>query len=136
MSVTSRFARRFRFLTLFQASLFAGALYDLAFAVLMVVAPGVPAQVLGIPLPGEPFYLWVMATLLAMLAALYVLVAREPRRYSGMIPIAVVGRLLGALAFAVAAIRDPKLLPGIAVLAVCDFALGVSPALFWYPVRK
>jgi len=136
MSVTSRFARRFRFLTLFQASLFAGALYDLAFAVLMVVAPGVPARVLGIPLPGEPFYLWVMATLLAMLAALYVLVAREPRRYSGMIPIAVVGRLLGALAFAVAAIRDPKLLPGIAVLAVCDFALGASPALFWYPVRK
>jgi uncharacterized membrane protein (DUF4010 family) len=136
MSVTARFARRFHFLALLQASLFAGALYDLAFAALMVLAPGVPARVLGLPLPGEPFYLWVMAILLAMLAFLYLLAAREPRRYSGIIPIAVTGRLLGALAFAVAGYRDPRLLPGIAVLAVCDLALGISPALFWYTVRK
>jgi tetrahydromethanopterin S-methyltransferase subunit F len=136
MSVTARFARRFRFLSLLQASLVAGAAYDLVFAALMVVAPGVPARVLGLPLPGAPFYLWVMATLLGMLAALYILAARDPRRYSGVIPVAVAGRLLGALAFTVAACLDPRLLPGIAVLAVCDFALGATPALFWYPVRK
>jgi hypothetical protein len=136
MSVTARFARRFRFLSLLQASLVAGAVYDLVFSVLMVVAPGVPARVLGLPLPGAPFYLWVMATLLGMLAVLYLLAARDPRRYSGVIPVAVVGRLLGALAFTVAAILDRRLLPGIAVLAVCDFALGATPALFWYPVRK
>ena len=136
MSVTARFARRFRFLALLQASLVAGALYDLIYAFFMVVAPGLPARVLRLPLPGEPFYLWVMATLLGMLAVLYLLAARDPRRYSGVIPVAVAGRLLGALAFAVAAFRDPKLLPGIAVLAVCDFVLGAAPALFWYPVRK
>jgi uncharacterized membrane protein (DUF4010 family) len=136
MGVTARFARRFRFLALLQWSLVAGAVYDLLFAACMVVAPGVPARVLRLPLPGEPFYLWVMATLLAMLAALYLLAARDPRRYSGVIPVAIVGRLVGALAFAFAAFENPGLLPGIAVLAVCDFVLGAAPALFWLPVRK
>ncbi|HTQ79093.1 MAG TPA: hypothetical protein VMM92_03790, partial [Thermoanaerobaculia bacterium] len=87
-------------------------------------------------LPGEPFYLWVMATLLAMLACLYLLAARDPRRYSGVIAVAIVGRMVGALAFVVAAVTEPALLPGIAVLAACDFVLGAAAALFWLPVER
>jgi hypothetical protein len=136
MSVTARFARRFRFLALLQASLVFGALYDLVFALFMVVAPGLPTRILRLPLPGEAFYLWLMATLLAMLAALYLLAAHDPRRYSGVILVAIAGRLCGAVAFAVAGFTEPRLLPGIAVLAVCDFALGAAPALFWLPIHR
>jgi hypothetical protein len=136
MSVTARFAHRFRLLALLQASLVVGAMYDLIFAVFMVVAPGLPTRILRLPLPGEAFYLWLMAVLLGMLACLYLLAARDPRRYSGIIVVAIAGRLCGALAFTVAAIVEPRLLPGVAVLAVCDFALGAAPALFWLPLQR
>ena len=52
--MTSPFVRRFRLLTLLRGSLVAGALYDLAFAVLMVAAPQVPARILKLPLPPLP----------------------------------------------------------------------------------
>jgi len=136
MSVTARFARRFRFLALLQASLVVGAVYDLVFAVFMIVAPGLPTRILRLPLPGEAFYLWVMAVLLGMVASLYLVAARDPRRYSGIIVVAIVGRICGALAFTVAGIVNPALLPGIAVLAVCDFVLGAAPALFWLPLPR
>jgi hypothetical protein len=136
MTVTARLARRFRFLALLQASLVAGAVYDLVYALLMVVAPAWAAGILRLPLPGERFYLWLLAILLSMLAALYLLAAREPRRYSGIIPVAVGGRLCGALAFALAGITEPRLAPGIYVLAVCDLLLGLAPALLWLVVRK
>ena len=66
-----RFSRRFRFLTLLRASLVVGALYDLLFAFLMVLAPGLVASRLDLPLPGESFYLWLLAVLLTMVAAVY-----------------------------------------------------------------
>jgi hypothetical protein len=130
------FARRFRALALLQASLAAGAVYDLVFAVLMVAAPGLPARLLALPLPGEAFYLWLLATLLAMLAALYLLAAHDPRRYSGVIAVAVAGRIAGALAFAWAAFREPGLSRGLLPLAACDLLLGVAPAAFWAPIRR
>jgi hypothetical protein len=136
MRSTAPFARRFRALVLLQASLAAGAVYDLAFAALMVAAPGLPARVLGLPLPGEAFYLWILATLLAMLAALYLLAAHDPRRYSGVIAVAVAGRIAGALAFAWAAFREPGLARGLLPLAACDLLLGTAPAVFWAPIRK
>jgi hypothetical protein len=120
------FARRFRALILLQASLVAGAIYDLVFAVLMVAAPRLPARALGLPLPGAAFYLWTLATLLAMLAVLYLLAAHDPRRYSGVIAVAIGGRTVGALAFAWAALREPGLARGLLPLA----------AAFWAPIRK
>jgi hypothetical protein len=137
MSVTAHFARRFRFLTLLRASLLVGALYDLAFAGLMVAAPGVPARLLHLPLPPLPraaFYLWVMAVLLAMLAALYYLAARDTRRYSGIVVVAICGRLLGGLAMAAAALRGPDL-AGLWPLAAADLGFGIAHAVFWWPLR-
>src|ERR1700710_3295799 len=99
MAMTSSYARRFRLLTLLRWSRAAGAAYALGFAVLMMAAPGVPARIFNLPLPPLPrgaFYLWILATLLAMLALLYLAAAHDPRRYSAIIAVAIGGRLAGA----------------------------------------
>lgn len=128
MSVRAQFAHRFRMLRFLRASLVLGALYDLAFAAMMVVAPGPVAGLLGLPLPGAPFYLWLLATLLAMLAALYLIAARHPRRYDAVIVVAIAGRWIGALAFAVAALRGSGL-GALYLLAAADAAFGSAHAV-------
>lgn len=136
-ATTARFARRFRSLALLRASLVAGALYDLAFAVLMVAAPELPARLLHLPLPPLPraaFYLWVLAILLAMLAALYLLAASDLRRYSGIVAVAAAGRVLGGIAFLLAARRGPDL-GGLLPLAAADLAFGLAHAALWWQVR-
>jgi hypothetical protein len=138
MSMTSSFARRFRLLTLLRTSLVVGAVYDLLFAVAMVAAPGIPARILLLPLPPLPqgaFYLWIMATLLLMLACLYLAAAHDPRRYSAVVAVAIGGRILGALAFVIAALRDPAL-SGLYPLAAADFAFGAVHAASWWPIRS
>jgi len=138
MTVTSAYARRFRLLTLLRASLIAGAVYDLGFAVLMVAAPGVPARIFNLPLPPLPqgaFYLWILATLLAMLAALYLAAAGDPRRYSAIIAVAIGGRTLGAAVLVAAFLRGPDL-GGLLPLAAADFAFGAVHAASWWPLRS
>lgn len=137
MALTSPYVRRFRLLSLLRASLIAGAVYDLGFAVLMVAAPGVPARVLNLPLPPPAgvFYLWVVATLLAMLAVLYLVAAHDPRRYSAIIEVAISGRFLGALVFTVTALRGPDL-GGLYPLAAADLAFGAVHAASWWPIRS
>lgn len=138
MALTSTFARRFHLLTLLRASLAAGAVYDFAFAVLMVAAPQVPARMLDLPLPPLPegrFYLWILATLLTMLAGLYLAAARDPRRYSAIIGIAIGGRALGALAFTLAAVTGNGL-GGLIPLAVADLTFSAVHAGAWFPIRS
>lgn len=138
MALTSPYARRFRLLSTLRASLIAGAVYDLGFAVLMVTAPQVPARLFDLPLPGLPrgtFYLWILATLLLMLACLYLTAARDPRRYSAIIAVAIGGRTLGAVAFLAAALRGPDL-GGLYPLAAADFAFGAVHAASWLPIRS
>jgi hypothetical protein len=137
MSVTADFARRFRFLTLLRASLVIGAVYDVSFAVLMLAAPQLPARLLHLPLPPLPagaFYLWVMATLLCMLAAVYILAARDTRRYSGIVVVAIAGRIAGGLLMTLAAIRGPDL-AGLWPLAAADLGFGLAHAMLWLPIR-
>jgi hypothetical protein len=138
MALTSPYARRFRLLSTLRASLVAGAVYDLGFAVLMVAAPEVPARLFRLPLPPRPrgaFYLWILATLLVMLAALYLAAARDPRRYSAVIAVAIGGRILGAAAFLAAALRGPDL-GGLFPLAAADFTFGAVHAATWWPIRS
>ena len=138
MALTSPFVRRFRLLALLRASLVAGAVYDLVFAVLMVAAPAVPARILTLPLPPLPrgaFYLWILAILLAMLALLYLAAAYDPRRYSAIIAVAIGGRIVGALAFVIAASTGQDL-RGLLPLAVADFAFGAAHAAAWLPIRS
>lgn len=125
---------RFRWLRLLRISLVAGAVYDLGFAVCMVWVPGLPATQLGLPLPGESFYLWIMAVFLTMLAVLYLSAAHDPRRYSAIIVVAIAGRFLGATAFTLAALRSPDL-TGLYPLAAADALFGLLHAVFWWPLR-
>jgi hypothetical protein len=137
MTVNARFARRFRSLVLLRASLGLGALYDACFAVLMVAAPELTARRLGLPLPPLPqgaFYLWILAILLLMLAALYTLAARDTRRYSGIVGVAIGGRLLGGAALLAAAWRHPGL-GGLYPLGAADLGFGLAHAAFWWPLR-
>ncbi|HEV7667011.1 MAG TPA: hypothetical protein VGS22_00680 [Thermoanaerobaculia bacterium] len=129
------YPRRFFFIRLLGASLVLGALYDAAFAVVMVVAPELPRRILRLPLPGADFYLWLIAVLLLMLAALYLTAAHDLRRYTGIILVAIAGRLLGAAVLALAAQRDPQL-AGLWPLAAADFAFGAVHAVSWVAIRK
>lgn len=138
MTMASPFVRRFRLLALLQGSLVAGALYDLAFAVLMVAAPQVPARLLALPLPPLPegrFYLWIIAVFLLILATLYLAAAQDPRRYSAIIAVAIGGRVLGAAVFVVAALTGSGL-QGLLPLAAADFAFGAAHAVAWWPIRS
>jgi hypothetical protein len=135
MKTGPHFARRFRWLKLLRASLVAGALYDFFFAVVMATAPELVARPLRLPLPGERFYLLFMAVLLAMLAALYLLAARDPRRYAGVVAVAIAGRLAGALAFAGAAAGRADL-AGLYPVAAADAAFAAAHTAFWWPIRS
>jgi len=133
----SRFARRFRLLTLLRASLILGALYDLFFAALMTLAPELPARWFALPLPPLPegrFYLWLLAILLAMLAVLYLAAAHDPRRYSAVLGVAIVGRTLGAVALG-AAFRSTGL-TGLLPLAFADLGFASVHALCGWPLRS
>ena len=125
------FARRFRFLKLLRLSLVAGAAYDAVFALLMVAAPGRLAEWFELPLPAD-FYLWLLAVLLVMLAALYLEAARDPRRYSTVVRVAIAGRLLGALVLGLAAWREPAF-SGLWIAAGADAAFGLAHAYLWVP---
>jgi hypothetical protein len=135
MSVVTDFARRFRFLTLLRASLVLGALWDVAFALLLAFAPEASARAFDLPLPPLPegaFYLWIFAVVLLMLAAMYILAARDTRRYSGIVGVAIGGRILGGLVLFLAALRVPGLVP----MAAADLGFGIAHAVFWLPIRS
>jgi hypothetical protein len=138
MSVVVDFARRFRFLTLLRASLVLGALWDIAFALLLAFAPEAAARVFELPLPPLPegaFYLWILGVVLLMLAALYLLAARDTRRYSGIVGVAIGGRILGGLVLLFAALR-PLGVPGLVPMAAADLGFGIAHAAFWLPIRS
>lgn len=135
MTLGAHFAHRFRLLKLLRASLVAGALYDFALAASLAAVPELPARLLGLPLPGESFYLAFMAIALTMLAAFYLLAAKDPRRYSGIIVVAIAGRLLAAAALARAAWDRPDL-GGLYPLATADAAFGLVHAACWWPARS
>ncbi len=129
------FPRRFLFIRLLGASLVLGAIYDAAFALIMVVAPDLPHRLLRLPLPGADFYLRLIAVFLLMLAALYLTAAHDLRRYTGIILVAIAGRLLGAAVLGASAWSDPSL-SGLWPLAAMDLAFGAVHAISWWMIRK
>lgn len=111
----------------------AGALYDLFFAALMVLAPELPERLLGLVPPADP-YLWLIAVLLSMLAFFYLYAAYDPVSYEGNVLVAIGGRALGAAVMGFAAYRDPALW-GFAVLAAGDLAFALAHTAFYLPIR-
>lgn len=74
-----------------------GGAYDVAFAAAILLFPEASSAWLSIPLPADPIYFRFIAVFLLILAALYLLPAREPRRYQGVVLVAAAGRFAGFL---------------------------------------
>lgn len=99
----------------------AGAAYDLAFATAILGFPDAAASWMHLELPDDRVYFGLVGVLLILLAGLYGLAARQPRRYAGVIGVAAAGRLLGA-AYLTAA--------GVAGSGSVFLALGAGDAAF------
>lgn len=115
-------------------SLRLGAAYDFAFALAFVAAPGSVSASLDLPLPGERFYLWLLAVLLAILGGFYLLVARDPARHRELVWMAVLGRAAGACVLALATFGRPEL-AGLWIPAAGDLAFAIAHALLARPLR-
>lgn len=134
MKVTRRFARRFRLLKLLRSALVLGGAFDLGLAILLVAAPGRFGETLSRPLIAEPVMAWLLAALLACLAGLYFLAAKDPRRYAGVVLVLVGGRILGSAALGAGAFSQPAA-GGLWLFAVLDLAFAAVIALAWLPLR-
>ena len=102
-----------------------GAIYDLAFALLMVLIPDAAAATLGVPLATPRPYLWLIALLLGMLATVYALAAYDLRRFDAVPLVAGIGRLLGAAVFVVWSRQEPGA-TGLWALALADGFFGLG----------
>jgi hypothetical protein len=116
-------------------SLVAGAAYDFLFALLMLLAPGLVARQLALPLPGEPFYLRVLAALLAIAGAVYLVAARDPLRNRQLVAIAIVGRFAGFLALGGSALGRPEL-AGLWLPAAGDLGFALLHLATAGPLRR
>ena len=122
------------YLWVLRVSLTVGGIYDLVLAALLALVPELTLGLLALPLPQEPFYLWLLVVLVSMVAALYLLAAYDPMGYAGNILVAIGGRFAaGVVMFAVAAGRSD--LSGLYVLAAADLAFAVVHAVCWWPCR-
>ena len=123
------------YLHFLKLSLWAGAAYDVAFAAAMFLIPAFAADLMGLRLPGDPYYLQLIAVLLLMLATMYLFAAYDPKAYAGNIAVAIVGRFLGFCVLLYHALTDPTL-PGLYMLAFSDLLFAVVHAVFWWPIRR
>lgn len=124
---------RSRLLFWLQLSLVAGALYDLFFAGLLVLAPELPQRLLELEPPAQP-YLWLIALFLVMLAGFYLYAAYDPVSYEGNVLVAIGGRALGAAVMGFVAWREPALW-GFGCLAAGDLFFAAAHAAFYLPIR-
>jgi hypothetical protein len=97
--------------------------YDALFALLLVAFPAEISATFRLPLPGERFYLWLIALFLASLGAFYILVARNPVARRDFLGLAIAIRLLGAVVIAGAAWGRPDL-GGLWLIAGGDLLFG------------
>jgi hypothetical protein len=134
MKLSRRFARRFRLLELLRAVLFVGAAVNTGIAVALTALPRRAAETLGLALPDGRVVLWLLAGVLVTSSALYLLAARDPRRYSGVIVALVAGRVLGSAALGAGALARAE--PGqLWLFAAVELAFAVALAGCWLPLR-
>lgn len=115
-------------------SMAAGAVYDLAFGIAMLLAHERAAGILGIEPPDDPLYLRFGGLLLLVLGALYLLPARDPERYRGVALVAAAGRLAGFL-FLFAAWRAGRP-PVFLGLCCADLTFALVHAFFLARTRR
>jgi len=118
----------------------AGALYDLAFAVVNLAFPIWASGVLQIPLPADQIYLRLTGVFLFILALVYMLPVIHPGRYLGVVVVAILGRAAGAIFLSCAALlydqpRTFLLLAGGDLFFACVHALLLWRARGGNPLR-
>jgi hypothetical protein len=112
----------------------AGAAFDAGFGVGLLFFHRAAGRLFGIEPPGDPVYLRLVGLLLVILAAIYALAGRDPRRYAAVVPIAAVGRLAGAVYFAVVWLGGAP--PAFAGFAVSDLGLALWHARAFAVARR
>lgn len=135
MSHREHFARRFRFQRLLQGSLAIGGLFNLVLGALLGLTPDTAVALLQLSRPSPGFYLQLLATLAALLGCYYLLAASDVRRYSGIVALAICGRLLVGLVLLFAAASDPSL-AGLNFLAGTEILFGAIHAASWWSIRS
>lgn len=115
-------------------SMGAGAFYDFAFAAAILAFTHPAASLLGLDVPADAVYLHLNGVFLILLGAIYLLAARRPERYQGVVAVAAAGRALGFVYFMLAwsAGRPPAFL----VLALGDLAFAVVHAVLLLRARR
>jgi len=91
------------FLKLVRYAMLAGALYDLAFAFPILLAPGWLAGILGLAMPQQEIYLRFTSVFLFSVPVFYLMPFLHPGRYFGNVVAAAVLRSAGGI-FMVAAV--------------------------------
>ena len=76
-------------------TMMAGAIYDFVFAVAILFFTAPSAALLRLDLPEDTTYLRFNGVFLLMLTGMYLFAAHAPRRYKGVVAVAIVGRLIG-----------------------------------------
>ncbi len=104
-----------------------GAVYDLGFAVAILIFTAPAAGFIGLAVPADAVYLKLNGIFLLLLAGLYSLPAAAPRRYAGVVAVAAAGRTLGFLFFA--GIWAAGAAPAFLVLGVVDLIFGAAHAV-------
>ncbi len=117
------------------ATLVAGALYDFAFAITMVAAPRLLEAGFSLPLPGEPFYLRLIAVLLVIAGGFYWITARDPRSRRAYVAVAIAGRTAGFVALALSALERPAL-SGLWIAAGGDLLFAFAHAVTGRSLRR
>ena len=119
---------------LFGRVMAAGAAYDGAFGLAILGPTRAAAATLGLEVPADPIYLYLNGVFLLLLAALYALPARDPKRYQALAPVSAAGRLLGfgLFAWGWAGGRPPAFL----ALAAADLGIGAATLWTWTRARR
>ena len=100
----------------------AGALFDGAFGLAMLLMPTMAARLLGTPLPEDMTYFSLAGLLLVILAGLYVIAAGSPSRHR-LAVVAGLGRICGVAILCKAALSG--LGPAFWVAGLIDGSLGI-----------
>lgn len=122
-------------LRMLRISLVTGAIFEVGIAAVLVLATAWPAVPLAPSLPDEVLTIWLLAILLTLLNACYLLGAWEPVGCRGVIAVAIAGRtaVAGVLGLAAWGGSDLK---GLVGLAVVELALALAHTAFWLPIRR
>jgi hypothetical protein len=106
-----------------------GAAYDLIFGVAILGFTRPAAALLGLPIPDDPFYLYLNGVFLLLLAAIYAAAAREPERYRAVAPISAGGRVVGFVLFLWAWLEGRP--SSFLAIGLADLGLAVATFAAW-----